>query len=153
MHELIVVPNSEFEELDNVQEFRQKIITDYTGVVFCDKLPGNPPIRGKHGLAYIPLKEDATPTRQCAYPMHGEKMEAYRKIVEEWLELGFLEKPTKLGIEWCSAGFPIPKKSGNFPWRGVVDVRGPNSQSQRCKVTLPLIEKMLVKFGGCHIYS
>ena len=62
-----------------------------------------------HGLAYIPLKEDAVPTRQCAYPMQGAKMEAYRKIVEDWLEAGFLERPTKLGIEWCSAGFPVPK--------------------------------------------
>ena len=102
-----------------------------------------------HGLAYIPLKEDAVPTRQCAYPMQGAKMEAYRKIVEDWLEAGFLERPTKLGIEWCSARFPVSKKkSETFPWRGVVDVRGPTSQTRKCNHTLPIIEEMLVKFGN-----
>jgi hypothetical protein len=130
-----------------------KIVADYDGVVFRDKLPKDPPIRGMHGLAYIPLKDDATPTRQCAYPMHGEKEEAYKKIVEDWMEAGFLERPTKMGIAWCSSGFPVPKKSDTFPWRVVVDVRGPNSQTRKCNHTLPLIEEMLVKHGGCHIFS
>ena len=114
MHELIVVTDKQFGDHEKVQKLRDQIVAEYADVVFRDKLPKDPPIRGMHGLAYIPLKDNAVPTRQCAYPMHGEKEEAYRKIVENWLEAGFLERPTKLGIEWCSAGFPVPKKSDTF---------------------------------------
>jgi len=121
--------------------------------IFHTKLSPNRPVRGPYGYAYIPLKEGATPTRQKPFVMHGEKAEAYRKIVEDWIEKGFIERPARLGIEWSSAGMPVSKKSATFPWRGVVDVRGPNSQSRKCNYPLPTIEDVLVKQGKCHIFS
>ena len=34
-----------------------------------------------------------------------------------------------------------------------MDVRGPNSQTRKCNYPIPLIEEVLVKQGGCHIFS
>ena len=79
VRELVVVTEKQFENQDRVEKLRQEIITEYTGTVFRDKLPKDPPIRGMHGLAYIPLKDDATPTRQGGYPMQGDKKLAYKK--------------------------------------------------------------------------
>ena len=49
--------------------------------------------------------------------------------------------------------FSGTKKSVTFPWRVVVDVRGPNSQTEKCNYPLPIIEDVLVKMGGGHIFS
>ena len=153
VNEMFVATEKRFAEVDRIAKLREKIVAEYTGVVFMDKLPPNPGPRGRYGLAYIPLKENAQPTWQRPFAMKGPKEEAYAKIVEEWMAQDLIEKPTKSGIEWCSAGFPVPKKSDTFPWRGVVDVRGPNSQTRKCNYPLPLIEDVLVKQGGCHIFS
>jgi hypothetical protein len=102
---------------------------------------------------YIALRKDAEPKWQKPFAMHVEKQEAFKKIVDGWIEEDLIERPTKNGIEWCSAAFPVPKKSDTCPWRGVVDVRGPNSQTIKCKYPLPLIDEVLVKHGGCHIFS
>ena len=150
---LIEVSEKEFPEIERVEELRKKIIQEFTGTVLCDKLPKEQPIRGRYGCAYIPLKDDAVPTQQRPFAMHGDKLKAYEKIAQDWIDSGFIERPTKMGIEWSSAGFPVPKKSDTFPWRGVVDVRGPNSQTRKCNYPIPLIEEMLVKHGGSHIYS
>jgi len=150
---MFVATEKQFAEVEKIENLREKIVKEYTGTVFRDKLPPNPGPRGRYGVAYIPLKENAQPTWQRPFAMHGEKEEAYKKIVDGWLEEDLIERPTKMGVEWCSAGFPVPKKSETFPWRGVVDVRGPNSQTRKCNYPIPLIEEVLVKQGGCHIFS
>ena len=83
--------------------------------------------------------------------MQGEKEVAYKKIVQDWIDQDLVERPTKKGVEWCSPGFAVPKKSTTFPWRGVVDVRGPNTQTRKCNYPLPIIEEVLVRRGGSHI--
>jgi len=153
IHELIVVSEKEFEETEEIELLREQIKKDYADTVFREGLPKEQPIRGPYGLAYIPLKDNAVPQSQKPYTMKGEKEVAYRKIVQDWIEAGFIERPRKSGIEWSSTGFPVPKKSATFPWRGVVDVRGPNSQTRKCNYPLPLIDQMLIKHGGCHIFS
>ena len=47
----------------------------------------------------------------------------------------------------------VPKKSATFPWRGVVDMRGPNSQTRSCNYPLPSIEHILVKQGKNFMFS
>jgi hypothetical protein len=136
-----------------VEELRKKIIQDYEGTVLRDTLIPGLHERGMFGYAYIPLKEGAMPTRQKPIVAHGEKQEAYAKIVEDWLEKGFIERPWKKGIEWSSAGFAVPKKSVDFPWRGVVDLRGPNSQMLKCNYPLPCIEDILVRQGANQMFS
>ena len=57
--------------------------------------------------------------------------------------------------EWLCQGFPVPKKAkeGEFAWRGVVDLRGPNSQTRRDNYHLPRIDDLLVKQGVNKMFS
>ena len=76
-------------------------------------------------------------------------MEAYKKVAQNWIDQGKVEKPQRGRCEWLFQGFPVPKKAREveFPWRGVVDLRGPNSQTRRDNYPLPRIEDLLVKQG------
>ena len=70
--------------------------------------------------------------------MHGEKAEAYKRVVKEWHDKGFIERPDpSRGNEWLVQGFLIPKKGAAFPQRGVVDLPGPNVQTRKCNYMLP----------------
>ena len=79
--------------LKKIAKLREKIVADYTGTVFREKLPPNPGPRGRYGEAYIPLKENAQPTWQRPFGMQGVKEEAYRKIVDEWIAEDLIERP------------------------------------------------------------
>ncbi len=46
-----------------------------------------------------------------------------------------------------SSAFVVPKK-GEKQWRGVVDMRGPNSQTRRGSYPLPKLEDLLVTNGA-----
>ena len=85
--------------------------------------------------------------------LHGERHDAYKRVVQDWIDNMFIERPTKGKGEWLSQGFVVPKKSADFPWRGVADMRGPNSQTRRHNYPLPKIEDILVKQGACMIFS
>ena len=98
-----------------VEELREKIFQDYTGTVICEELRPNPPVRGKYGYAFIPLKEGAAPQRCKPFNMHGERLEAYKKVTQDWWDHGFIERPTKGGCEWLSQGFVVPKNQTHFP--------------------------------------
>ena len=136
-----------------VTELREKFLQEYEGTVFRDKVFPDPPPRGQYGYAYIPLKQGAVPTRAKPFFMHGERKEALEKITKDWIDMKFIEPATTENAEWLSQTFPVPKKSATFPWRGVVDMRGPNSQTRRVNYPLPKIEDILVKHGGNHIFS
>ena len=113
-----------------------------------------PPLRGAYELATIPLKEGAVPFTAKAFCMHGERAEAYKKVVQDWLDRGFIERPdTAKPQEWLVQGFVVPKKNAEFPWRGVVDLRGPNEQTRKCNFLLPKIDDLLVKQGKCSCFQ
>jgi hypothetical protein len=97
--------------------------------------------------------EGATPQRAKTFRQFGIKNEAMLKITQQWEDCRFIEKPTDLHNEWCSQAFAVPKKSSTFPWRGVVDMRGPNSQTRMCGYPLPSIEETLVSQGKNMIFS
>ena len=106
------------EEDPRILALREKIFKDFDGTVFRDKVFPNPPERGQFGYAYIHLKEGAQPIRQKPYFLHGERQEAYKRVVQDWIDNEFIERPTKGRGEWLSQGFVVPKKSADFPWRG-----------------------------------
>ena len=136
-----------------ITEYRERFLKEYEGTVFRDKVFPDPPVRGKYGFAHIPLKEGAVPTRAKPFFMHGERKEALEKITQDWINMKFIEPATTENVEWLSQTFPVQKKSATFPWRGVVDMRGPNSQTRRCNYPLPKIEDILVKHGGNQMFS
>ena len=134
-----------------VEILRQNIHQDFDGTVLRDERIPDPPVRGRYGYAYLPLKEAATQHRQKPFSQHCEAQEAIIKIVNEWAERKFIERPTG-PVEWLAQAFAVPKKSPTFPWRGVVDMRGPNSQTRKGNYPLPNIENILVKQGRNQIF-
>ena len=126
---------------------------DYDGIVLRDEVIPDPPERGDYGYAYIPLKEGAVPQRQKPFVQFGEKQEALKKVTQQWIDQGFIERPKEKNCEWLCQAFVVPKKSATFPWRGVVDMRGPNSQTRNCNYPLPCIEDILVKQGNNFMFS
>ena len=135
-----------------MEELRKKLFSEYQAVVFASKVIPDPPEREQYGYAYIPFKEGATPIRQKPFMMHGERHEAYKRVVQDWIDNKYIERPTKGRGEWLSQGFVVPKKGADFPWRGVADMRGPNSQTRRSNYPLPHIEDILIKHGACHTF-
>ena len=113
----------------------------------------DPPVRGPYGYAYIPLKENAIPQREKPFKMHGEREKAHLKVTEDWLTHKYLERPFSSNREWLHQSFVVPKKSADFPWRGVADMRGVNSQTRRVNYPLPKIEDLLIKQGNKNIFS
>ncbi len=84
--------------------------------------------------------------------MHGERLEGHKRVTKEWIEKKFVERPERGQVSgWLSTTFVVPKKGND--WRGVVDLRGPNSQTQRVSYPLPIIEELLVKQGSNQIFS
>ena len=82
------------------------------------------------------MKVDAVPTQQRPFSMHGISEEAYKKIVQDWIDAGFIERPTKMGIEWSSCGFPVPKKIRHFSMEG--DCGLARSKFTESKMQLPI---------------
>ena len=102
----------------------------------------------------VDLIEGATPVRQKPFVLHGERLEAHKKITQEWIDNGYIEPIPggKENSEWLSMTFPVPKKNPG-EWRGVVDMRGPNTMTKSSNYSLPVIEDLLVKQGANHIFS
>ena len=101
-----------------------------------------------------PLMVGAFPFLVKAFFMHGERAGVYKKVVQDWLDRGFIERPDPTKPqEWLVQGFVVPKKNAEFPWRGVVDLRGPNEQTRKCNFLLPKIDDLLVKQGKCSLFS
>ena len=137
---------------ERLEKYRDKIHEDFDGKVLRDEVIPDPPVRGPYGYAKILLKDGAIPQRQKPFFMHGERNEAMKQIAADWQAKKFVERPTG-PVEWVSQAFAVPKKSATFPWRGVVDMRGVNTQQRRVNYSLPNIENVLVKQGKNKIFS
>jgi hypothetical protein len=150
----VVIAKGDCEQEDpRIEGLRQKIHEEYDGVVLRTEVIPNPPVRGVNGEAMIILKEGAVPQRQKPFRQFGEKHDAMMKIAQQWLEAGFIEKVTDPHVAWLCQAFAVPKKSATFPWRGVVDMRGPNSQTVSCNYPFPTIDDILVVQGKNLVYS
>ena len=95
INEMFVATEKQFSDQTRISQLREQIISDYTGSVFCEKLPTNPPNRGRYGVAFIPLKDNAQPTWSRPFPMQGEKEIAYKKLFRTGLTKIWLNAPQK----------------------------------------------------------
>ena len=138
---------------ERVQGYREEILSRYAKTVLTAEVLPDPPVRGPYGYAHITLKDNAVPQREKPFKMHGEREKAHLQVTKDWLTHNYLEKPFTGRMEWLHQSFVVPKKSVDFPWRGVADMRGVNSQSKRVNYPLPRIEDLLIKQGGKLIYS
>ena len=102
------------DEDPKIKSLRENIFAEYERLVLRDKVFPNPPERGQFGYAYIHLKDGAEPIRQKPFVMHGERHEAYKKVVHDWIDNDFIERHFKGRGEWLSQGFVVPKKQPVF---------------------------------------
>ena len=100
--------------VSKVEELRGKILEDYKETAFRKELWPDPPLRGTYGMATIPLKEGAVPFTAKAFCMHGERAEAYKKVVQDWLDRDSSNDPTLPSLKsgWCK-GLLSPRKMLN----------------------------------------
>ena len=104
----------------------------------------DPKVRGNFGLARIELQEGALPQKRKPCRMIGEKEEAFRALIQKFLDRGWIE-PTD--SEWGSQAFLVSKPSTNKQdaWRMVVDYRYVNTVTKDFPYPLPLIEYLICK--------
>ena len=96
-------------------------MSEYADTVFRSEIYADPPPeRVSGGIHTVKLKEGVTPVYRHPFNLAGERRKAMEEIVEKWIDVGKIERPSK-GEGWGAAVFPIPKKSGKF--RGVFDLR------------------------------
>ena len=89
----LIVAHSDYgSQQERIVQLTQKLHDDFDGTTLrVDMLP-DPPVRGRYGYAYIPLKETAVPHRSKAFHLHGEKLEAMKTITQEWLDADLVER-------------------------------------------------------------
>ena len=101
------VPNNW--DQSRLNRLRDQIHQDFDGTALREEVIPDPPVRGMFGYAYIPLQENAIPTREKPFQMYGERQEALKTIVLDWIDKKFIERPQKGGVEWLSQAFAVPK--------------------------------------------
>ena len=81
-------------------------MNDYARLVsgVADK---NPPDRGRFSTARIKLKPDPKVYRHGEYHLQGERREAIKHLLKDFIERQLIEP---LDSEWASPAFILPKK-------------------------------------------
>ena len=132
-----------------VERLRAKAMEEYQGRVFSTKAVRDPPVRGPFGEASITLKPGVTPKKQRPFQMHGERLEAWKKLIDQLIADGKIEEGVS---EWNSPSFPVAKKESG-KWRLVDDFRALNDATVTDAHPMPLIQPILNKQGKCKVWS
>ena len=130
----------EAQENSKVAELKERLIHAYPRL-FSGVANNNPPDLGRFGTARIKLKPKPKIYRHREYELQGDRAEAMKKLLAEFIERGWIEPSNS---EWASAAFLMPKK-WKGEWRLVVDYRGLNEQTEHDSYSLPLIDTILEK--------
>ena len=128
------------QENPKVAELKERLINAYPRL-FSGVAKKNPPDRGRFGTAKIKLKPNPKIYRHREYQLQGDRAEAMKKLLAEFIERGWIEPSDS---EWASPAFIVPKKEKS-EWRLVVDYRGLNEQTEHDSYSLPLINTILQK--------
>ena len=80
-----------------MDNFREKLHKDFVGLVLRTDLPPRKDI--SHGdpysYAHIPLVVNPVPQRQKPFRLQGERLEAHKKVTQDWADIGFLNGPRR----------------------------------------------------------
>ena len=133
-------PAAEAQENPKVAELKERLINAYPRL-FSGVTNKNPPDRGRFGTARIKLKPNPKIYRHREYQLQGNRAEAMKKLLTEFIERGWIEPSDS---EWASPAFIMPKKEKG-EWRLVIDYRGLNEQTEHDSYSLPLIDTILQK--------
>ena len=138
----------EAQENPKVAELKERLINAYPRL-FSRVANRNPPDRGRFGTARIKLKPNPKIYRHREYQLQGDRAEAMRRLLAEFIERGSIEPSDS---EWASPAFIVPKKEKG-EWRLVVDYRGLNEQTEHDSYSLPLIDSILQKQQKKRIFT
>ena len=130
----------EAKENPKVAQLRDRLIEAYPRL-FSGFPNKNSPDRGNLGTAKIKLKSNPKTYRHGEYQLQGERAEAIKKLLMEFIERGWIEPSES---EWASPVFIVPKKEKG-EWRLLVDYRGLNEQTEHDSYSLPLFDSILQK--------
>ena len=140
---VVLIPKQaaeEAQEKPKVAELKRRLINAYS-LLFSGVANENPPDRGRFGTARIKLRLNRKIYRHREYQLQGDRAEAMKKLLAEFIERGRIEPSDS---EWASPAFIVPKKEKG-EWRLVVDYRGLNEQTEHHSYSLPLIDTILQK--------
>ena len=138
----------EAQENPKVAELKERLIHAYPRL-FSGVANKNPPDPGRFGTAKIKLKPNPKIYRHREYQLQGDRAEAMKKLLAEFIERGWIEPSDS---EWASPAFMVPKKEKG-EWRLVVDYRGLNEQTEHDSYSLPLIDSILQKQQKKRIFT
>ena len=138
----------EAQENPKVAELKERLIKAYPRL-FSGVANKNPPDRGRFGTAKIKLKPNPKIYRHREYQLQGDRAEAMKKLLAEFIERGWIEPSDS---EWASPAFIVPKKEKG-EWRLVVDYRGLNEQTEHDSYSLSLIDSILQKQQKKRIFT
>ena len=138
----------EAQENPKVAELKERLINAYPRL-FSGVANKNPPDRGRFGTAKIKLKPNPKIYRHREYELQGDRAEAMKKLLAEFIERGWIEPSDS---ELASPAFIVPKKEKG-EWRLVVDYRGLNEQTEHDSYSLPLIDTILQKQQKKRIFT
>ena len=136
------------QENPKVAELKERLINAYRRL-FSGVANNNPPDRGRFGTARIKLKRNPKIYRHREYQLQGDRAEAMKKLLAEFIERGWIQPSDS---EWASPAFIVPKKEKG-EWRLVVDYRGLNEQTEHDSYSLPLIDSILQKQQKKRIFT
>ena len=138
----------EAQENPKVAELEERLINAYPRP-FSGVTNKNPPDRGRFGTARIKLKPNPKIYRHREYQLQGDRAEAMKKLVAEFIEQGWIEPSDS---EWASPAFIVPKNVKG-EWRLMVDYRGLNGQTEHDSYSLPLMDSILQKQQKKRIFT
>ena len=138
----------EAQENSKVAELKGRLINAYPRLL-SGVANKNPPDRGKFGTARIKLKPNPKIHRHREYQLQGNRAEAMKKLLAEFIERGWIEPSDS---EWASPAFILPKRERG-EWRLVVDYRGLNEQTEHDSYSIPLIDTILQKQQKKRIFT
>jgi hypothetical protein len=133
----------------DVEERRQRLLSEFAETVFSGKITGDPPVRGPHGEAEVILKPGAIPVKQRPFMITGERRAAWTALTDEIEEQGLVEDGHG---PWNTPSFPVPKKKPG-EYRLVEDFRALNDATVDDAHPLPKIEEILQRQGSYKMWS
>ena len=96
----------EAQENPKVAALKERLINAYRRL-FSGVANRNPPDRGRFGIARIKLKPNPKIYRHREYQFQGDRAQALRRLLAEFIERGWIEPSDS---EWASPAFIVPKK-------------------------------------------
>ena len=138
-----------------VESYRKKVLDEFKDTVFnsernnWEEIKANANKRGPDGWVKLELKEGSKHVAFSPIRAVGLREEALKENVQGFEKRGWIENSKS---PWVARGFLVPKPGVN-KWRLVIDYRYLNSCLEGHEFPLPVIEDLLQRQHGNHLWT